>query len=187
MTTNRASVMSIEAVSRLAAALERFAAEVEDALIALELESRRPLEWIEHDRTPYWPREFRKASDRVNEARLALQRCELSATSDERRSCYEERVQLERARRRLRLCEEKIPVVQRWRARLRKEVEEFQTHAARMRNYLEADVPRAVAALGRMSAALDRYVSADGSTAVERPRRPDSGDASPGSSPEAAP
>ena len=158
MAKQAASVLSIDSLRRLKVALAAFSHEVQETIVMLDIEARRPLEWIEHDRTPYWPRELRKASDRVSEARLALQRCELSAVSDERRSCYEERLELERAKRRLRLCEEKIPTVQRWRNKLRKETEEFQVQLARMSNYLETDVPRALAALERMAAALEQYV-----------------------------
>lgn len=157
MAKQAASVLSIDALRRLKAALEVFTHDVADTIIMLDIEARRPMEWIEHDRTPYWPREMRRASDWVSEARLALQRCELSAVGDERRSCYEERIELEKAKRRLRLCEEKIPIVQQWRNKLRKETEEFQVQLARMSNFLEADMPRAMASLERMAGSLERY------------------------------
>ena len=38
-------------------------------LIALELEARRPGEWIDGDRARYWPHQARRASDQVTEAR----------------------------------------------------------------------------------------------------------------------
>lgn len=165
MPPRSATVHSIDSVRRLKVALDEFVDEVADTLTLLELESRRPLEWIEQDRSKYWPREFRKASDRVAEARIALERCELTSSDDERRSCYDERKMLEKAKRRLRLCEEKIPIVQRWRLKLRKEIEEFKVQLARMANYLEADAPRAIAALERMAAALDQYVQTSGAPA----------------------
>lgn len=165
MPPRSATVHSIDSVRRLKVALDEFVDEVADTLTLLELESRRSLEWIEHDRSKYWPREFRKASDRVAEARIALERCELTSADDERRSCYDERKMLEKAKRRLRLCEEKIPIVQRWRLKLRKEIEEFKVQLARMANYLEADAPRAIAALERMAAALDQYVQTSGAPA----------------------
>lgn len=162
MARRSASVLSIDAVRRLKVALEQFAHEISETLVVLEIESRRPSEWIENDRARYWPRELRKASDRLSEARIALERCELTSNPDEHRSCYDERKMLEKAKRRLQLCEAKIPIVQRWRSKLRKEIEEFKVQLARMSNFLEADLPRALASLERMASALDQYAQSTG-------------------------
>lgn len=157
MTQSSANVTSIEAVGRLKGALAQFGSEVNDALVALELEVRRPVDWIESDRSRYWPDQVQKASNEVSEARLALQKGELTIDGSDARYCYEERKALEKAKRRLQLAEEKVQAVKRWKVRIRKEVEEFQVQVARLRSYLDSDLVRAMAALGRMSAALDRY------------------------------
>jgi chromosome segregation ATPase len=156
--SSSANVANIAAVRAVRQALRSFAEEVNSALITLDLEARRPIEWIEHDRTQYWPREMRKASDWVSEARQALQRCELTIDADHRKSCYDEKKQLEKAKRRLQLAEEKIQAVKRWRLEVRKEVEEFQTQVAKLQRYLETDLERAVAVLDRMSQSLEKYV-----------------------------
>ena len=117
----------------------------------LELEARRPEEWIEHDRTRYWPRQVQQASDAVSEARLALQRCELTIDGDSGRSCYDERKALEKAKRRLNQADAKVQAVRRWRLQIRKEVEAFEVQAARLQQYLESDFARALAALDRMA------------------------------------
>jgi chromosome segregation ATPase len=152
-----ANITSIEAVSRLKGVLAQFGSEVNDALVALELEVRRPVDWIENDRSRYWPDQVQKASNEVSEARLALQKGELTIDGSDARYCYEERKALEKAKRRLHLAEEKVQAVKRWKMRIRKEVEEFQVQIAKLRGYLDSDLVRAMAALGRMSAALDRY------------------------------
>jgi len=162
MARRAASVLSIDAIRRLKVALEQFAHQIGETLVTLELESRRPMEWIENDRARYWPRELRKASDRLSEARIALERCQLTSEPGEHRSCYDERKALEKAKRRLQLCEDKIPVVQRWRGKLRKELEEFKVQVSRLNGYLEADLPRALATLERMATALDQYAQAGG-------------------------
>ena len=61
MTT--AKITSLDALLNFKVALLRFSAEVEAALVTLELEARRPMEWIEGDRARYWPQQVRKASD----------------------------------------------------------------------------------------------------------------------------
>ncbi|HEX5105603.1 MAG TPA: hypothetical protein VFV87_17410, partial [Pirellulaceae bacterium] len=110
----------------------------------------------------------------LNEARLALQRCELTIDEDHRRSCYDERKALERAKRRLHQCEDKVQAVRRWLPQIRKEVEEFEVQVARLKQFLESDFPQAAAALERMAAALDQYVqqqaaAADGIAGAKEP------------------
>jgi chromosome segregation ATPase len=122
------------------------------------MEARRPVEWVEHDRKQYWPREVRKASDVVSEARLALQRCELTISGEDNRSCYDERKALQRAKKRLEACDEKVRSVRQWTPKIRKEVEEFEVQVAKLKQYLESDFGQAPAALSRMADALDRYV-----------------------------
>jgi hypothetical protein len=165
MPPQAANVASIEAVRAVRAALRQFADDVNNALVTLDLEARRPIEWIEHDRTQYWPAQMRKASDWVAEARFALQRCELTIDAEHRESCYDERKQLEKAKRRFTLSEEKIRAVKHWRLEVRKEVEEFQVQIAKLQRYLETDFERAVTVLERMAQALDRYVQTGPSAA----------------------
>jgi hypothetical protein len=98
MAASPANITSIEALRLLKAAVVQFDAEVQAALVALEMEARRPVEWVEHDRKQYWPRQVQKASDAVNEARLSLQRCELTISGEDNRSCYDERKALQKAK-----------------------------------------------------------------------------------------
>lgn len=158
MAARKAQLTSIEAVRALKAALVQFGAEVQTALDALEVESRRPVEWIEHDQSQFWPREVLKRSNKLSEARLALQKCELTIDSSQSRYCYDERKALERAKQRMRLAEEKVQAVRRWRMTICKEVEEFQVQVEKLRHYLTSDFLQAAAAVERMAAALDRYV-----------------------------
>ncbi|MFM2094667.1 MAG: hypothetical protein RIS70_1791 [Planctomycetota bacterium] len=158
MSNRTANVSSIDAIQATRIAILAFTDEAANAIASLELEARRPVDWLEHDRSQYWPREFRKASDAVSEARLALERCELTSSNDQRRSCYEERKQLEKAKRRLELCEQKIQLVKQWRIKLRKELEDFQVKAAKMKRYLDSDLPRATAMLTRLTESLEHYL-----------------------------
>jgi hypothetical protein len=153
-----ANITSIEALRLLKAAVVTFEEEVQAAIVALEMEARRPVEWIEHDRKQYWPKQVRKASDEVSEARLALQRCELTISGEDNRSCYDERKALMKAKKRLEKCEEKVRAVRQWSPKIRKEVEEFEVQTAKLKQFLESDFVKAPAALARMADALDQYV-----------------------------
>src|SRR5687767_14018653 len=127
-----AHITSTEAVATLRAALLQFAEEANHALVALSLEGRRPIDWIEQDRTLYWPREMRKASDRVAEARLQLQHCEMTISGEDRRACIQEKKLLQKAKARLELTEERIAAVKRWKFEMRKAVEDFEVQLAKM-------------------------------------------------------
>jgi len=152
-----ANVTSIDALRGLRAALVRFKADIETALTTLELEARRPVEWIEGDRSRYWPQQAHKAAELVSQARLALERCQLRISSEDTRHCYDERQALDKARRRQQLAEDKTQAVRRWRVEMHKGAEDFQTQLARLKQYLENDLARAVAMLDRITTALDRY------------------------------
>jgi hypothetical protein len=165
--TQSANLTSVAAIAELKAALAEFDEDVRNALVMLELESRRPLEWIEHDRTRYWPGEVRKASDTVSEARLALGRCETSTSGENRRDCYDERKALEKAKRRLNLADAKVQAVRVWRQRMQKEVTEFLVEVAKLRGFLDSDLARASATLDRMLEALDRYLATGGPRPAE--------------------
>jgi hypothetical protein len=158
MASQSANVASIDALKSVKAALVQFCDEVEAALVSMELEARRPVDWIEGDRARYWPQQARRASDLVQEARQALARCEVRVASEDRPSCYDEKKALEKAKRRLQLAEDKTRVVPRWASEMQKATEDFAMQVARLRSYLETDVTKSIASVERMTNALDRYV-----------------------------
>jgi hypothetical protein len=159
-----ANVTSIDAIRDLRAAFRTFEAHSRDAVTLLTLEVRKALDWLENDRTRYWPEQVRKASERVAEARNELERCQLTYGSEDSPSCYEQKKALERAKRRLRLCEEKVKRVRHWVRTVRGEMDEFDGQMARINNCLDADVPRAVTMLERMLRALERYAETSAPT-----------------------
>jgi hypothetical protein len=159
-----ANVTSIDAIRALRSAFRAFEANSREAVTLLTLEVRKALDWLENDRTRYWPEQVRKASECVAQARNDLERCQLTYGSEDSPSCYEQKKALERAKRRLRLCEDKVKRVKYWVRTVRGEMDEFEGQMARINNCLDADVPRAVALLERMLRALERYAEASSET-----------------------
>ncbi|MDP6717046.1 MAG: hypothetical protein QGF59_00265, partial [Pirellulaceae bacterium] len=123
----------------------------------LVLEVRRAMEWLEGDRRRYWPEQARRASQKVVEARNELERCELKYGSEEAPSCYEQKMALQRAKRRLRFCEDQVKVVKQWIRAVRQELNDFEGQAAKLTSILDSDIPHAVTTLERMLRALDKY------------------------------
>lgn len=152
-----AHITSTDAIREFRAALHEYEAEVRDTVAQLLLQLRRSVDWVEHDRARYWPAEVRAASDAVIQAQDDLARCESAIRAEDRRSCYEQRMALEHARRRQRLAEQKVRAVRRLRISVQQEADAMQGRMLRLTDFLDTEFPRALAALGRMSAALDKY------------------------------
>lgn len=153
-----AHVTSIESLRDFRAALLESDSDLRDAVIQLGLELRRVLEWIEQDRSHYWPAEVKRASDALATARKELERCQLRIGTDDPPACYEQKKAVERGIRRLRRAEEKVQHVRQWKVKLQHAVQELEGRVGPLSNYLDAMIPQASAALDRMHAALERYV-----------------------------
>lgn len=153
----KAHVTSIDAVHQFRAELRRYEEKVRDTLDQMLKEAQRAVDWVESDRGRYWPSEMRKAENRLASARSDLERAKLAKRSNESKDCYDEQLFVDRAKSRLRLSEDKIRVVRHWRHLLRQNADELEGKLARLTQYLEVDLPKALASLDRMTRALDKY------------------------------
>lgn len=155
--SSAAHITSTDAIRDFRTALQEYEADVRDAIAQLLLELRRSLDWVEQDRARYWPAEVRAASDAVIQAQNELARCESAIRAEDRRACYEQRMALEKAKQRQRLAEQKVRAVRRLRVSVQQEADAMHGRLLRLTDFLDTEFPRALAALGRMSAALDKY------------------------------
>ena len=154
-----AQVKSNEALQSMTAALECFHADVASALDELDMEIRRATQWIGDDCRQYWKQEVRRSTERVVEAKLALEHAQMFRGGDGRQAtCIEEKKILEREKRRLQLAESKVEAVKHWAVAIEREVNEYRAVRSQFVNWLEADFPKAVAVMSRMVAALETYV-----------------------------
>lgn len=158
--TTAAKVTSTDVVRLFKVALQDYEEQVRDTLAQLELDLRRGIDWIEQDRTRYWTHAVRAASDAMGEARRALERAELSIRPEDKRSCYEHKLAFEQAKARLRLAEQKVRAVRKWRVTVHQEADAFLGQLGRLGNFLDTDVQRALATLERLAQALDKYTEA---------------------------
>lgn len=152
-----ANVRSLAAITAAKAALVSFADQVEQALATIATESRRMLEWLEHDRPRYWRSRIRVATDEVTEARAALQRCLMYPVGDERPSCREERAALKRAEARLAYCEEKAERLKHWKRELQHELFQYEGRISQLVRLVEADVPEAIQMINKLLERLEEY------------------------------
>jgi hypothetical protein len=154
-----ANVRSLDSIEAVRAALASFREQLEQAVDMVDIEMRRVLDWLEHDRPGYWRRQLRDANDGVTEARQALHRCLMYPINDERPACYEERADVKKAEARLRYCDEKSERLRHWIREVRHEMFEFEGRTSQLNEIIEFDVPRAIAILNRLLVHLHDYQS----------------------------
>jgi hypothetical protein len=158
---SQAHVTSIEALAAWKDSLGVFAAEGRDALVAVEMEVRRAVDWLE-DQTKLWHAEVRKSEELVVQAKAELTRRKMLPIVGKHPDCTEQEKALRRAQARLEAAEAKLETCRRWQPRLRKAIEEYEGTARPLSGWLEHDLPRACAALEQRIDALERYVGTPG-------------------------
>jgi hypothetical protein len=154
-----ANVQSLAAIETVRTGLAKFRDELDQALSVVDIEKRRVLDWLEHDRPMYWRKAVRDAQDHVTEARAALHRCLMYPVGDERPSCREERAALKKAEVQLAYCLEKSERLRTWIREVRHEMFEYDGRISQLRDVVEIDVPAAMAMLSRLLARLQEYQS----------------------------
>ncbi|MCC7086393.1 MAG: hypothetical protein IT427_15430 [Pirellulales bacterium] len=163
----QASVTDVAAIADFRAALANFATLVRQAVIDLEIESQRALQWITQDRPAHWRSEARRSSDMLARAKDDLVNARTFKKIDNYvPACAEEKKQVDRCKRRLEYADQKIDAVRRWCIAAPRAVDEFRGPLQQLMAMLDGDVPRAMAVLQRMSAALDRYAAAQAPKAI---------------------
>ena len=154
-----ANVRSFEAIHAVRAALASFRDELDQALATIDVEMRRVLDWLEHDRPRFWRIQLREANDAVTQARADLHRCLMYPINDERPSCTEERAALKQAESRLVYCDEKSQRLRHWSRQVRHEMFEYEGRIGQLRELIEIDTPHAVGVIDRLLARLHEYQS----------------------------
>lgn len=159
----RAQVRSIDVLHRFRMALVEYEDHVLESITLLELELRKALDWIDLDRSNYWPEQVRRSSDNIVQYRNDLERCEMAIRAEDRKSCMVERKALDRAKQRLRLCEQKVTIVKKWRVELHGQSSQMTGRLARIRDVVERELPNAIATMMRLITSLEQYAAvADG-------------------------
>ena len=105
-------------------------------------------------------RELRLAWDRVAQAKVQLQEARTYRRIGNRDpSCIDEKKALEAANRRLRLVQEKVETVRRWERLIDRSVDECRGAFTQFSSAIQMELPKAIAALDRMSESLETYVA----------------------------
>ena len=157
--SQQANVTQIDAIKHFRSVLVQYQAQMRDACELLNYEGGRGVDWVDVDRSSYWPAEVRRLEEALGAAKNALEQCNLRAYGDERASCIDEKKAVTRINSRLNLAREKVKQTRSWKMRIQRDGDEFQTRIVQVTDYADADLPKAIAALDRMIAALEQYAA----------------------------
>jgi len=156
---DQVKVSDVQTIERFravyATALEAFGLALQDA----ESDVERTCVWLDAEIAPYWQKELRRGQDQVVMCKSALfRKQEIKSTPDARPSVVSERKALEKAKRRVALCEEKLRFVHRGRSELPRQAIVFKAALSPMATLLDRDGPRILAMLHRMTEHLEEYL-----------------------------
>jgi predicted phage gp36 major capsid-like protein len=155
-----AKLTTIDAVPEMSAAIEQFRAEAMAALEELEMEIRRAVEWIQHDRLDHWNREIHRGWDRISESRVQLQQAMTSRRiGNDDPSCIDEKKAVERAKRRLDQAQEKLEATKHWARTIERAVNEYIGSRTALATWIDCEAPKAVSALQRIADQLEKYLA----------------------------
>jgi hypothetical protein len=152
-----ADVRSIDAVREWHAALAEYGDGLAEALAGVELEIRRAYDWLE-EQQGRWQRAIRDCEEDVTRAKAELAQRKFPTWDGREPDCTVQEKALRLAKARLEHAEDQVAKCRQWSARLPKLIDEvYVGPSRRLANFIEAELPKGLADLGRRVAALESY------------------------------
>jgi hypothetical protein len=155
----RANVRSLDTVRRFRPAVIRFEEDLKAALSSLRQELNRAIDWMDHDCPAYWHQRVQKGFDNVAQARTQLVRRQMITVAGRRPDCIEEEKALKLAKRHLEEAQHKVQVVRQWSIKVHRAADEYSARIGRIDQALGQNIPRLIAVLDRIIAALEAYAT----------------------------
>ncbi len=156
--SNQADVRSVDAIKEFRVALALFAEDALGALGTVNVEAKRTIHWVQHDRRAYWAEQIKRRQEQVAQAKAEVFRRKLAKTDDSTPAMSEQKEKLRNAEARLQDAERRVVLVKKWETALQQAVFEYHGASRRMSSLAGGDVPRAMAVLERMIGALEAYL-----------------------------
>lgn len=154
-----ADVQAIDALQDWHNALVAYHTEAVESLGSIALEIRRAYDWIDEEARA-WKHEKRDAEEEVLRAKNELAQRKTPDYAGRLPDTSVQEENLARAKRRLEFAEDQIEICRKWSQRLPKMIsEEYEGPARRLMNFLEADLPGAIAKLSNQIERLHEYTA----------------------------
>jgi hypothetical protein len=156
--SSQAEVRSIEALKQFRSALALFAEDALAALGGVDMEVRRTVHWVQHDRLAYWQEQIKRRRELVAMAQAEVFKRQLAKTPEYSPAFSEQKEILRKAEASLRDAEYRLTLVKKWEPALQQAVFEYHGSVRRIKTLAGGDVPRAIALLERIIDALEAYL-----------------------------
>ncbi len=167
-----ADVHAIDALQDWHNALVVFRTEAIESLGSIALEIRRASQWIDEEAAA-WKHEKRQAEDDVIRAKAELAQRKTPDYSGRIPDTSVQEENLARAKARLEFAEDQIVICRKWAIQLPKMInEEYEGPARRLMNFLEAELPPAIAHLGIQIDRLHAYLAVEPASPGPMPSPP---------------
>jgi hypothetical protein len=157
--STQADVRSIDALKQFRVALALFSEDGLAALGAVDMEVKRTIQWLQHDRREYWSQQIKRRRDLVAQAQAEVFRRKLAKTDDYSPAMSEQKELLRRAQASLEDAERRATLVKKWEPALQQAALEYKASTRRIKNMASGDVPRAMILLDKLIDALEAYLS----------------------------
>jgi hypothetical protein len=155
--TDSADVRSIDAVRDWHVALTDYGDSLSEAMAGVALEIRRAYDWLE-EQLGRWQGSIRECEDEVTRAKAELAQRKLPTFDGREPDCSVQEKALRRAKAKLEHAEDQVVKCRQWIGRLPKMIDELYVGASRrLTNFVEGELPKALADLARRVAALESY------------------------------
>jgi len=152
-----AHVRSLDSVRQFAASVANFQEEARLCVSSLEMQLQKVLGWLERDRPAFWKREIEVCYRNISEARVRLHQCQMRRHGDFKPTCFEEKKDLEKAKKEFEFAQKQIPVVKHWNMAAHHEANEYRGRSSQMTQLIERDLPRLLALLHHAIDRLEAY------------------------------
>lgn len=163
----KADVRSLDVLGEMRTSVVMFREEATQAMSVAAAEVQRTLQWIEHDRLPYWKSEVNRRHEKLVKAKRELQQAEdmkkfgKVSSVDERKAVRRAEESLEDARRKVDSCKKAMRLID-------KESTIYFGSVQGVSRVLEVDLPRAAHRLKTMGDILAEYATSSSSGGQQR-------------------
>jgi len=166
-----AGVESLAALQEWYGHLTVFRTDGLDALASITSELNRIEAWLT-EQLRRWQQTARECEEDVAQAKNELRNRSFPDWSGRMPDTTVQEDNLREAERRLDFARDQIQVVRRWVSRLPVEITEvYEGPSRHLGNFLEGDVPRALAVLARQMDAIEQYLQVQPEPSVPKPRK----------------
>lgn len=152
-----ARVVAVEVFGEFRTALSVFRDDVADALVAVDLECQRILDWLKTEQLDFWKKQHRRFEEKLNEARGDLHRKKITAM-DGNNSFVDEKATIKKCQRAVEEADRKMTLCRKWAQAAGAAIEEYQASAQGLTGTLEIDLPKALNRLATLMKAVDAYL-----------------------------